>query len=173
MPNTFSLIASSTVGSGGTPNITFSSIPSTYTDLCLLLSVRSSRAGVIEDGLGIQINSSTTGYTYRIVIGQGSNGIVNLNTTYEQTWAGAQPAATATASTFGNAQIYIPNYAGSAAKSYSTDSAGETNAGQNPGNTMGAILQSSTAAVSSLLIKVQNGNLVEFSTAYLYGIVNS
>ena len=173
MATTYEAIATATVGSGGAASITFSSIPQTYTDLSLLVSVRSSRAATLEDGLGVQINSSTTGYTYKIVIGQGSNGIVNLNTTYEQTWAGAQPASTATASTFGNAQIYIPNYTGSTAKSYSTDSAGETNAGQNPGNTMGAILQSSTTAVTSLLVKVQNGNLVEYSTATLYGIKNS
>jgi hypothetical protein len=35
MANTFELIASSTVGSGGAANIDFTSIPATFTDLCL------------------------------------------------------------------------------------------------------------------------------------------
>ena len=41
MPNTMTLISSSTVGSGGTASISFSSIPNTYTDLVVKLSVRS------------------------------------------------------------------------------------------------------------------------------------
>jgi len=40
MANTYTLIASSTVGSGGAATVSFSSITATYTDLCLLASVR-------------------------------------------------------------------------------------------------------------------------------------
>ena len=40
MATTFTKIASVTVGSGGASSIDFTSIPSTYTDLCVKLSTR-------------------------------------------------------------------------------------------------------------------------------------
>ena len=43
MATTYTLISSVTVGSGGAASIEFTSIPSTYTDLVLKLSARSSR----------------------------------------------------------------------------------------------------------------------------------
>jgi len=47
MPNTMTLIASSTVGAGGSTAITFSSIPSTYTDLVIKHSLRNNLASAI------------------------------------------------------------------------------------------------------------------------------
>jgi len=171
MANTFTLIASVTVGSGGASSIDFTSIPSTYTDLCIKISSRSTRATADNDGIGLKLNSSTTGYTYKNVGGTGS-GIVNLNTSYEQTFVGYTSNNLNTANTFGNAEIYIPNYAGSTAKSYSSDTVGENNA---TGALMSlqATLQSSTAAITSLSVFVQNGNLMQYSTATLYGISKS
>lgn len=171
MATTYKAIATVTVGSGGAANIEFTSIPGTYTDLLVKISFRSTRAGQIEDGLGFKINTATTGYTYRTLIGDGAN-VQNLSTSYEQTWAGEINAAGSTASTFSNTEVYLPNYAGSNAKSYSSDSVAENNA-TNGYSSLQATLQSSTSAVTSITLTAQNGNLAQYSTATLYGIKNS
>jgi hypothetical protein len=167
---TFIKIASATVGAGGASNIVFSSIPSTYTDLCLKLSVRSNRSAS-EDGLGIALNSASSGYTYRILSGNGSNAS-SVNTAYEQIWATRVQGNTTTSSTFTSSEFYFPNYTGSNAKSYSGDGVTENNATE-AFATLSAVLQSSTSAISSLLIQAINGTLMQYSTATLYGIKNS
>ena len=70
MANTFKKIQTVTVGSGGAATIEFTSIPQTYTDLKLVLSVRNSVDSV--DGL-IEFNGSTTSASSRMVVGDGSN----------------------------------------------------------------------------------------------------
>jgi hypothetical protein len=171
MPNTYTKIASATVGAGGTSSVVFSSIPQTYTDLVLRASARSTRAGLDEDGFTIRLNSSTSGYTYKVTIGQGAS-IGNLNTSYEQTWAGEVNAGNSTANTFNNLEAYFPNYTGTAGKSYSVDSAQENN-GSTAYFSVGAIFQSSTSAITSLTLGAANGNLAQYSTLTLYGIKNS
>jgi hypothetical protein len=71
MANTFELISSYTA-TGSVANITFSSIPSTYTDLVLDCSLRSDRAGD-SDGTKLTFNGSTSGYTFKILYGSGSS----------------------------------------------------------------------------------------------------
>lgn len=170
MATTFYKIASVTVGSGGASTIVFSSIPNTYTDLCLKLSVRSNRAAS-EDGLGITVNSASSGYTYRILSGNGTS-TSSVATAYEQIWAARLNGNTTTSNTFTSSEFYFPNYTGSASKSYSGDSVTENSATE-AFATMSALLQSSTSAISSLTIQAINGTLMQYSTANLYGIKNS
>ena len=59
MPNTFTLIASSTVGAGGASSIDFTSIPSTYTDLVIKASLRSDRNTGSATYLTITFNNDT------------------------------------------------------------------------------------------------------------------
>ena len=167
MATTFTKIASVSVGSGGSASISFSSIPSTYTDLCVKLSARSDRATEVDDQIIIKPNNSTSSLTYRFVRGNGSAASSDVtNRTYV-------PASGSTASTFGNAEIYIPNYAGSTNKSFYCDSVQETNA-SGAFMSMQAILWSDTTAISSLVIAPVSGtNFVQYSTATLYGIKSS
>jgi hypothetical protein len=102
-------------------------------------------------------------------MGSGS-AITNLNTSFEQTWAGVMLAAGATSDTFGNATIYVPNYAGSTAKSYSSDSVTENNATESY-QAVHASSQSSTTAITSVTIFAQNGNLLTGTTVSLYGVL--
>ena len=61
MALTFSAIATVTVGSGGTANIEFTSIPSTYTDLKLMLSGRTSNNDSLHYGPNyITFNNDTS-----------------------------------------------------------------------------------------------------------------
>jgi hypothetical protein len=173
MPNTFELIASSTVGSGGASSIDFTSIPSTYTDLCIKISVRGSYSGGGTADLIVSYNGSATSFTDRTLNGSGSavqsrtndGGGVGV-------WAGNLENASWTASTFGSIDYYIPNYAGSAYKSSSNDGVTENNATLAYANLV-AGLWSNTAAINRVTITPSTGTLVEYSTAYLYGVKNA
>jgi hypothetical protein len=168
MANTYTLISSSTVGSGGAANIDFTSIPSTYTDLLLKVSLRSNRALAV-DGIVMRFNGDTTGgnYTAKRMYGSGSgtptsdsanDGMAIMN------------ANTATASTFANAEIYIPNYASANYKSVSADGVTENNATEAYA-VLYSFLWSSTSAINRINITPEAGTLImQYSTAYLYGI---
>ena len=165
MANTFELIASSTVGSGGASSIDFTSIPSTYTDLCLVVSARGT-AGLTRDDLRIKFNSSSSGYSGREVRGydSGSVGSTTSSATYFD--CARIPSASATASTFGNTSVYIPNYAGSANKSFSVDDTSENNSSAAYYLSLSAGLWSNTAAITSINLTTSI-NFDQYSTAYL------
>ena len=172
MATTYTLISSVTVGAGGAANIEFTSIPATYTDLCLQLSLRNSRSGqILQEGL-ITFNGSATGYSERIIRGNGASAISTSGSGSNFNLTGF-PAASVTANTFGSASIYIPNYAGSNNKSASAEFITEDNAttAYIYGN---AFLWSNSAAITS--IKIDAGSTytwIQYSTAYLYGISNA
>ena len=166
MANTMTLIQSVTVGAGGAASIDFTSIPSTYTDLVLLVSARNGNTAVQD--LKMQINGSATSTTNKYLEGNGASaasgsGSANL--------IGAIPGTAMTENTFNNIQVYLPNYAGSTNKSFSSDYVEETN-GTTAYAGILAGLWSSTAAINQLTLTC-TGNLLQFSTAYLYGIRNS
>lgn len=170
---TYTLINSSTVGSGGTANITFSSISSAYTDLCLKISMRTDRASTI-DPVQIQFNGDTgSNYSYRSLWSDGG-GTVNSFNSGAPDRIDAQYAAAndTTASAFTNFEIYIPNYTSSNQKTTSYDSAHENNATTGYSVLM-ANLWTGTTAINSIKIDPINGNFVQYTTAYLYGIVKS
>jgi hypothetical protein len=170
MANTFELIASSTVGSGGAASIDFTSIPSTFTDLCVKLSGRSTATPANPwTSVYSYFNNDTTGgnYTGRAVYGTGSaagseaNGVVLFASN-----------GTATASTFANSELYIPNYTSSNAKSASADNGTESNATASLAY-LGALLWSGTAAINRITLTPTSGNFAQYSTAYLYGVKNA
>jgi len=169
MANTYTLIASSTVGAGGTTYIEFTSIPSTYTDLLLKVSVRANGGSNTHENYQLDFNGSGANQSYRDIFG--ANGNVSSGTTTN--YINSFPAANATASTFSNAEWYIPNYTSSNYKPISMDNTSENN-GTNGQDTLVAGLWSSTSAITSIRINNYNGNnFAQYSTAYLYGISNS
>jgi hypothetical protein len=175
MANTYKLIASSTVGSGGAASIDFSSIPSTYTDLALLVSARS--VGGSNYGTQLKMvfnNSGGTAYSWRNLEGYDSTAGSNNATSQAYGHGGLFPTANQTASTFGSSNIYIPNYAGSANKSYSAEGIAEKNAATDWIINMVAGLWANTAAINQITLTTLNAsNFAQYSTAYLYGIKNS
>jgi hypothetical protein len=168
MANTYTLIASSTAGAGGVANIEFTSIPSTYTDLQILCSLDSSISAGADD-IYIQFNGSASNFNWKNALGTGSSAISQNNTNNQ---AGSIPAANVTASAFGSASLYIPNYAGSNYKSISSDSVVENN-GTTGYQALYATLWSNTAAITSIKLLPSSGTFLQYSTAYLYGIKNS
>lgn len=149
-------------------SFTFTSIPQGYTDLILKASVRSNRASQ-EDGFGIAPNGAGSGYTYKILSGNGSS-VSSVSTAYEQIWAVRVNGSSSTSNTFSSVDVYFPNYTGSAAKSYSADAVTENN-GTEAYATLSAILQSSTSAITSLLVQTINGTIATNSTFTLYGVL--
>jgi hypothetical protein len=170
MANTYTLIASNTVGGAGAASITFSSIPATYTDLLIMSSARSNRAGAVDDDINIKLNGATTNFTYVYLRGSGSAVASSSGSTG---YIATMTCANATANTFGNTEIYIPNYASANYKSILSDSVTENNATESYAFFF-ADLWSNTAAITSVgFVSGTSNNFVQYSTFFLYGINNS
>ncbi len=170
MPDTFIKIASVTVGAGGASSIDFTSIPSTYTDLVLKVSARStSSSGAAWNYIEVRPNGATTNGTFRQLYGNGSSAASGSSTGLLAAYGND---SSSTASVFGNSETYIPNYAGSNNKSMSNDAVTENN-GTSAITSFFATLWSQTTAISSLTLVFGTGNFAQYSTATLYGIKNS
>jgi hypothetical protein len=167
MANTFELI-SSYAATGSVSSISFTSIPSTYTDLVLKVSARTTHLS--DDAVVIKFNGSSSTYSMRRLDGNGSSASSDNNTTNIR---GVTNDAGKTASTFGSWEIYIPNYAGSTNKSASLDAVSENNATAASAQLV-AGLWSTTSAITQIdLTSFNAANFVIYTTAYLYGVKNA
>lgn len=171
-------IAHTEVGSGGAADIVFSSIAETYTDLALNLSLRTTTNTTLS-GLRIEFNDNTQSiYSVRnlqAIYSSGPNATVNPYNVTNAMVVSFIPGASQTASIFNSVQLYIPNYSGSANKLVSIEGVSENNSGFSTSEIVSlnfaAGLFSSTSAITKIKISVQEANnLVEYSSATLYGI---
>jgi hypothetical protein len=170
MATTYTLISSVTVGSGGAANIEFTSIPGTYTDLLFKISGRFS---VDSASAFLRYNGTTTNGSSRWLEGSGSSASSSNDGSNQYGPVHGIVNSTKTASTFGNAEIYIPNYTSGNNKSSSSDGVTENN-GASTTMALGANLWSNTAAITSIqIVPAAGGNFEQYSTAYLYGISNA
>ena len=171
MAATFTKIATVTVGSGGASSIDFSSISSSYTDLCILTSARNTSTSTT---MYIQFNGDTgNNYSVRILYGDGSAaGSTSSSSRANIKNDGGAVDSGYTSNTFANSYIYIPNYGSSNYKSVSIDGVPENNATTTYMN-MVAGLWSSTSAITSISLTLYAGNFAQYSSATLYGIKNS
>jgi hypothetical protein len=161
------LISSASVGSGGATSMQFNSIPQTYTDLVLLVSVRSGSSG---DTLFLRINNDTlSSTTSKILEGNGATASGSSSTSNTFVRFGSITSA-ASANTFSSGSAYLPNYTGSANKTVSVDYVMENN-GTTGYQTIVSGVFPVTAAITALTISNTSSSLAEFSTAYLYGIL--
>ena len=171
MANTYTLISSNVLSSSAA-SVTFSSIPTTYTDLVVRASVRSDRSNT-QDDMRITFNSATTNFSYTYIRGSGA-AITSSNVTTDPfNWAGNIPAATATSNTFGNGELYIPSYTASQNKPSSAIMAMENNVTSPVYLTGVANLWSNSAAISTIYLYLGFGSFVSGSSFYLYGISNA
>ena len=177
MPATYTLINSNVLTSSAA-SVTFSSIPATYTDLVLRISARTD-AGVNNDNFRITFNSdSGSNYSITRITGNGSTAVSNRLSNQTAGRAGAIDGGTATASTFGSVEMYIPSYLVSANKPYSSTAASEQNATAAQIDAIAGLWRN-TAAITSITIESNNlnvptdGYIVSGSSFYLYGISSS
>ena len=167
MATTFELIQAYTVGAGGAAYIEFATIPSTYTDIKLIYSLRSDNG---DDYFALTLNGSSSSFTTRDIQGNGSNA-TSANRA-DNLLVYTQDPSSMTSNTFSSGDIYFPNYAGSTNKSFSQDTAYENNS-SGAGMALRAGLWSNTAAISTIRIAKASGNFAQYSTAYLYGVKNA
>lgn len=141
-------------------SITFSSIPSGYTDLIVLFSHRCVSGNALSSYLSLN--------------GLGANGLRVLNadggTVYSGTSVGYYTNGSGyTTNTFSSTQIYIPNYTSSNNKSVSIENVVENNASACVTLISSAIFNI-TSAISSLALSA-DANFAAGSTATLYGVL--
>ena len=169
MPNTLIPIQTHTLSSSAT-SVTFSNIPQNYTDLKVVTSTRDTLSAENWYLTTMQFNTDTTSgnYTYRLVGGFGTTAYSGSGNQF----AGWVPSGARTANTFGNNEIYIPNYTGSTAKSFSVDSVTEGNG--TSFEVLGLIsgLWSGTAAINTITLGLDAGSFAANSTFTLYGVSN-
>jgi hypothetical protein len=176
MAVTYTLIASTTVGAGKAAYIEFASIPSTYTDLKLVGSLRDDRTDTNVTDATISYNGAPGGANYNGMSLVYADGSISSGSATGANYIGGiyENSGTATANNFCNFEHYIPNYAGSSQKSSSSDGVAEQNG---TGVYFGFVghLKTDTAAITSVRITPYYTvlNYVQYSTAYLYGIKNS
>jgi len=169
--NNFSSIATQTVGSGGASSITFSSIPSTYTHLQIRGIYRSNRAST-ADNVGIQFNGDTaTNYSSHELYANGTSALVSSDVSVAQIYAARASAASIGANIFGGGVIDILDYANT--NKYKTT---RSLSGFDDNSTNGQVWFESgnwrnTAAINSITLFATNGNLTQYSSFALYGIL--
>ena len=165
--NTLVKIQTVTVGSGGASSIDFTSIPQTYTDLYILLSVRQvASSGGVWDNISIDFNGASTNQTMRSLITSNGTSATSQSFSRFYDWIDGNSA---TASTFSNVAVYIPNYSNSNYKSMSIDSVAENN-GTATFLLLGSYLWSSTSAINQVTFNSNSSTFMQYSTATLYGV---
>jgi hypothetical protein len=173
MPSTYTLISSNVLTSSAA-SVTFSAIPSTYTDLVLRMSIRTSRAST-QDSLKVVLNSVTTGilYSNTNLYGNGAGAASDRTDDNSFNYRLVVNAANNTANTFTNVEMYLPSYTASQNKPISFDFAFEDNS-TTAFRTAIAGLFRSTSAISTIAFTSNNAaNFESGSSFYLYGIKNS
>ena len=174
MATTYTLI-SSNVLSGSAASVTFSSIPSTYTDLVVKYSLRSTATGTgFDDFIGLALNGSSSAvYGITRLYGNGATASSNRTTSGTYFNLNVVDGAGNTANTFTSGELYIPSYIVAQNKPISSFKVDEQNA-TTAYIYFSALLFADNTAISSLTIDSKNGGqFVSGSSFYLYGIKNS
>ena len=168
MAITYSFIASSSL-TVATQYVTFSSIPSTYSDLVIRASHKCTTASYMD----ILFNAtSSTLYNSASIIRNGQSVSFvrdnNLTLFERMTYAGGQGT-----NTFTNTEIYIPNYVSSIRKAVWAYSAPEDNQ-TDPGYLMASIgFFNDTSVISTIRLGNSAQNFEAGSNFWLYGIKRS
>lgn len=165
--STYVKIETIDVGSGGASSINFTSIPSTYTDLAVKVSVRDDRSGYAVNNLVVNFNNTSTTYTGKQIYYANSSSAASSNN-----YNGSVPSPVDTANIFSSSEIYIPNYLTSNQKSFSIEDATEGNSTYfSIGFSAG--LWNGTSAINQITLSATSASFVQYSSATLYGIKSS
>jgi hypothetical protein len=169
---TYTLISSNVLASSAA-SVTFSAIPSTYTDLVLKVSARTDQSATTTT-MKVTLNNDTAG-NYSVTELRTNNG-----STVQSARDTAVPylnqylinAATSTSNTFGSLELYIPSYTASQKKPIGVFFVRENNTTASD-IYVDANLWQGTASVSSIELNGNSNNFVSGSSFYLYGISNA
>lgn len=173
MPSSKFLIASNTLGSSAA-SVTFSSIPATYEDLVLLVSVRSTNTDSYPSIMDVNFNSDTTTlYSTTVLYGQDSSGGSLRRSNRAKLDVEGLSNTNTTSNTFASFEIYIPSYRVSQNKPISVYGVAEINSTTQNIIAAQAGLYRSTTAISSIVLAPVSANFVSGSSFWLYGLKSS
>lgn len=157
----------------GTGTVTFSSIPTGYTDLLIVVRGRGTYSA---NEVGVQVTfNGDTGANYDSEYLQANSSTVSAGATTGEAFAncGAIPAANSTASNEpGHSKVTVFDYKGT---TFTKKFAGD-NGWRTADSAAGTITRqvfgnwSSTSAITSVTVALSNGNYVSGSKVSLYGI---
>jgi len=173
MPSSRYLISSQTLTSSSL-SVTFSSIPSTYTDLNIRCSLRNTTVGNTVSDFWLKINGLTGSIYSRTQLnadGTNSGSTRTANTTVDN-FENMMNGGSSTSNTFSNVDIYIPSYAATQNKPHSVFGVMENNATTAYLGVQSNLI-SNTAAITSIVFTPGSDSFAIGSTFYLYGIKNS
>jgi hypothetical protein len=169
MPSTYSSIATSTA-SGSTSSVAFSSIPSTYTDLIVIVQYQ----GTANSGVWLQYNSdSSTNYSIVNVIGSQNTTATYANPNQPYVWTDTYYQGTGTVLTDrAISKSHIMNYSNTTTfKTTLCRSDDVRTTGTTDGTVYsGVSLWRNTSAITRIDVLSSGGNFVAGSTFTLYGI---
>jgi hypothetical protein len=162
-------IATATVGATAA-QITFASIPQTYTDLWLVVSARSSNGGGADFTLNLNVNGSPSRNLRGLQATAGSTTYTKIDESGNTVGSVAQSG---NSNVFSNTSIRIFDYTSSANKRIFVDDGTNSNAFSNGGLlTVRAQTLATSAAITSITLSdLAVTNFVQHSTATLYGIL--
>lgn len=147
--------------------ITFSSIPSTYTDLRLVLVGRNERAST-STNVAMRFNSDTgTNYSHTFIDGNGTTASSGRGTSATNISLYFTPGTTVASGIFSLITVDIFSYAGSTYKTTLGTNSFDLNGSGNVRDIVG--LWRSTSAITQIDLTVTN-NFSIGTTATLYGI---
>jgi hypothetical protein len=171
MPKGMQAIYTQTVGAGGTTGLSFNNIPQDYTDLKIIVCARSAFASTTNDLL-VYVNNNQTisSYSQTGLSAAGTSSGSAKQTGLAGFWSQYVPAANSTANTFGNTEIYIPNYSTSQFKQIVVDSTSENNSSTGNFLVFNAHLYRSHTPITQLSLTLGGQTIVQHSTFTLYGI---
>ena len=172
MATTYELISSNVLASSAA-SVTFSAIPSTYTDLVLRLSTRTDLADTSVN-IYTRFNGDTATNYSTTRVANYAGGVDSARSTSQVRFNQApwSEGTNLTSNTFANSEMYIPSYTASQNKPLSVFDAVENNAAS-AYVIATASLWRNTAAITSIEMLPYSGNFVSGSSFYLYGIKNS
>lgn len=171
MANTYTLISSNVLASD-TASVTFSAISSSYTDLVVRASLRSTEASTGK-AIRVEFNGdSSTIYSVTRINGDGSAVSSSRRSTYAFIDGYTADADSNTSNTYSTFELYLPNYTSTANKPMSIIHAQENNTTAAEMNAIAGLYRNSTA-ISSIKFNFASLNIKSGSSFYLYGIKNS
>ena len=160
-----------TVLDASAASVTISNIPQEFKTLKLVYSLRGDLSSVVTYVV-VEFNGVSTNRSAKLLAGSGSSA---YSGNYPSDIFTAANGSTATASTFSNGELVLPNYSGSTNKPMSISVVNENN-GTTADQWLFAGLWSNTSPITSITLSAADGslaknkNFVAGSTFFLYGI---
>lgn len=171
MPNTYDLITTQTLGTAAATIAI--SIPSSYTDIQIRTSLRSSRTALI-DGVFIYFNADSNTANYNRLTFYDEDGAlgseVGRGNGTSQQWGGVM-AASIPSGIFSNGVIDLINYTSNAVKSFNTYQSGQRTGGATRNIWSNYMNWTGTATITTVtLIFPSSSNFIAGSSVSVYGI---